>query len=183
MSLRSLLAGRAVDVLRGYLNRERTADPGPDQPGRFKPGGVERAVEKTLSSLTGLSRYDPRILREDIAPAVAQSLRVAARLNALEDVPSRAYEAGPGVPSAAGQPFVYLVRGRQFTPDSRRAGDFILQIVSSNKLSPDEISGRAQTLALAGDLLKDYRGRVPGIGSSFSVEYSTLAAQRGGAFR
>lgn len=173
MSLRNLIAAHADEVFRGNLGREYNAEGT-----RLRPGGYERAIEKTLGELHNLSRYDPRIFTEQVAPQVRESLNAARRLNAGLDAPARFVPWQPGQTPSDGWGYQYVVRGRVAGRDGTGRGDFLTVVSSDRALTQSQIEGRAHALAQQGRVTQDYTGRVGGIESSTLVEYSTISAYR-----
>ena len=176
MSLPSLMAAGADDIFRGYLQSEYIIDAG--RLVRLRAGGYERAIDRTLASLSNLSRRDPTYLRYEIAPRVRESLNAARRLNADEPTGARYIPWAPGGAVTPSWGYDYLVRGRVQAQGGTGRRDFLVVVSSNTALSKDDIDAQAAELAERGAYTRDYRGRVAGIDSSYTVAYSVVSAYR-----
>lgn len=153
MSVRALLAADVPAIFRGYLQSELAPNSR-----RFRPGGFDRAVQRTINSLQNLSRRDPTYIRDIIGPAVRDSLRAARRLNAgdwpgTSDIPWY-----PGQGPGRGQVFRYRLVAEVQQRGVRTPRQIVFSLNATQSLAPNILLQQAREILSNGTAIDESAG-------------------------
>lgn len=175
MGLGSLVREGVEEVLRGFLEQEIARSGS-----RLRPGGYARAIQKVIERMRIRTSYDRRILRERIGPNVLERFRISRRQRNPDQPPIRNVPTAPGERPTRNAPLIYeyTIRGRIENQHGPGRVDFLLVVQSAEPLSWAELQARAREMAVAGDLHRDYVGRVEGLDTVERIDWALIDVVR-----